>query len=129
MHSLEPLDVVLGIDDVRVTHGVGEGGEVVGQLPAEVHLERDALPLLHLGRTVIHAASEAVVPGLGGVVTLVGAGGGVPVARVLLGGRGGGALEVGGGRVRGVVVEDHAGPAGAAVPVVAVLIHVVAGAF
>ena len=41
---LEHLDVVLGLVDVCVAHGVGEAREVVGQLAAVVHLEGLALP-------------------------------------------------------------------------------------
>ena len=41
---LEHLDVVLGLVDVGVAHGVGEAREVVGQLAAVVHLEGRALP-------------------------------------------------------------------------------------
>jgi hypothetical protein len=44
-HKLESLDVVLGLLDVPVAHRVREGGQVVGQLPAEVDLEGGALPL------------------------------------------------------------------------------------
>ena len=99
-YSLEPLNVVLGVYNVPVSHGVGVGSEVIGQLAAKVHLEGDALPLVnHLVVALIFAVAQGVAVGVftgvgsaRGVLVVVGFGGGrgVPVdfmAVVVAGGR------------------------------------------
>ena len=86
---LEMLNVVFGLVQVSVSHSIGEGGEVVGQLAAKVDLEWRALTLLTgaplLRGAEAQAQARVGVPGCCAVVVAEDQAGRVLAAAVVVG--------------------------------------------